>query len=369
MHTLIRYIDFDDAAIRADVRQPLPVGYRRELGDFVDFCQQVGLTDISLGFRKHQSMQTVLMLMELRRQFDRLSINAVSSSDRGIPALSSPKCNNVVIGDYGEDKVAEHRIRLRDMNAAPDRVGQLVLLIGTSLAMDDDALSMLRLLLYELVVNTVEHARFTVKDREIGITLVTHPDRVDVMYRDNANEFSTIANKKIDINGKMKAGHKRGLGLFMLHRISDRVKYRRDLDWNETTFSISRSRETSEDYTRRQGMTKLSMDVSQIEGHDAVIIKTRGSINSNTAPALDAEFDDLMSQKKYTIVVDLKETDFISSSGIGVLLGTVTNLRDKGGDLVLMNVPKIVGDIFEILNIKTYFRVIDDLAELQVESR
>jgi anti-sigma B factor antagonist len=132
---------------------------------------------------------------------------------------------------------------------------------------------------------------------------------------------------------------------------------------------IKRSRATSENYARRKKMTTLSMEVTPATGHDAVIIKTKGSINSNTAPALDAELDDLMSQNKYNIVVDLSETDFISSSGIGVLLGTVTTLREKGGDLVLMNLPKIVGDIFDILNIRNYFKVIDTLDDMPVESR
>jgi hypothetical protein len=39
-------------------------------------------------------------------------------------------------------------------------------------------------------------------------------------------------------------------------------------------------------------------------------------------------------------------------------------LRDKQGDLVLMNAPKLIDDILEIMNIRNYFRTVKSLDEL-----
>jgi anti-sigma B factor antagonist len=102
---------------------------------------------------------------------------------------------------------------------------------------------------------------------------------------------------------------------------------------------------------------------------DAIVVKTHGSINSSTTPTLDAEFEDLIARKHHTLIVDLSDTDFISSSGIGVLLSTVNVLRDKGGDLILMNPPKLIDDILEIMNIRNYFRSIKSLDELSSVTR
>jgi anti-sigma B factor antagonist len=365
MHLLIRSIDFDTGTISVEVRQPVPVDRHEDLLNFVDFCRRVGLLDVHLGFRKPRSMQTVMLLMELRKAFQRMTIDGVSRDE--LTSESAPGRNSV-LGTFGRDKLAEHAVRLCDMRLAPERIGQLILLIGTSLALDDEALHLLRLCLYELVANTTEHADFESNKREIQVTLTTHPDCVNVVYRDNAGRFSTVKRRKINVRKKMKSGDKRGLGLFMLDRMSENLSYQRHKGWNETTFSIARSPETSEDYARRKTMTTLSMEVNSLDFGDAMIIKTKGSINSNTAPALDGELEDLMNHGHFTIVIDLEKTDFISSSGIGVLLGTVTNLRDKGGDLILMNVPRIVEDIFEILDIRNYFRTIKSLDDLRVES-
>jgi anti-sigma B factor antagonist len=354
----------------AEVHQPVSANQRAEMQSFIEFCLRVGLQHVALGFNKPRSMQTVMLLMALRQDFERMTIEAVALDDLALDhAGTDGKCNRLAGGACDEYGVSEYCVRLCDMEQATEHIGQIIPLLGTSLGLDDDTLSLLRLCLYELAVNTVEHAHFADGPGEIQAKIITRPNKIDLTYCDNSAEFSTSDHDHVDITKKMKNGDKRGLGLFMLHQISSNLRYRRRNEWNETTFQLKRSAETSDDFARRKRMTTLSMEVTGVDSSDAVVIKTKGSINSNTAPALDAEFDDLIAKQSYTIIVDLEATDFISSSGIGVLLGTVTTLRDKGGDLILMNLPKIVSDIFDILNIKSYFRVIDSVEELQAESR
>jgi len=113
-------------------------------------------------------------------------------------------------------------------------------------------------------------------------------------------------------------------------------------------------------------MKDFAIDVQKTTagGTEVVVVKIHGSINSTTTPTLDTEIEELIAKKNYMIVVDLSDTDFISSSGIGVLLSTVNILRDKDGDLLLMNAPKLIDDILEIMNIRNYFRTISSLDEL-----
>ena len=113
-------------------------------------------------------------------------------------------------------------------------------------------------------------------------------------------------------------------------------------------------------------MNELSIVVKRTDLPDAVVLKLAGSINSSTVPQLDSSFDTLLHAGQHTLVLDLSETDFISSSGIGLLLGTVSTLREQNGDLVLMSPSKLVNDILDVLNIKMHFRTIKDVNELKV---
>ena len=116
-------------------------------------------------------------------------------------------------------------------------------------------------------------------------------------------------------------------------------------------------------------MNELTVTVTPTDARDTVVVTPAGSINSSTVPQLDAELNRLMQAGKSLIVIDFSQTEFISSSGVGLLIGTVSLLRDKGGDMVLMKLPKLVNDIFEVLNIKMHFRVIRNLSELQAGAR
>ena len=116
-------------------------------------------------------------------------------------------------------------------------------------------------------------------------------------------------------------------------------------------------------------MNEIKITVSPTDCREIVVVKPAGSINSSTVPQLDASLTRLIQNGQTTIIVDLSETEFISSSGVGLLLGTVSALRDKGGDMLLMKLPKLVNDIFEVLNIKMHFRILENLDELKVTAR
>jgi anti-anti-sigma factor len=116
-------------------------------------------------------------------------------------------------------------------------------------------------------------------------------------------------------------------------------------------------------------MNELEITVTRSESRDSVVVRPAGSINSTTVAQLDATINDLVNQRSTMIVLDLSGTNFISSSGVGLLVGTVDFLRKKNGDLVLMNLPKLVNDIFDVLNIKQHFRIIKDLTELKAGAR
>jgi anti-anti-sigma factor len=111
-------------------------------------------------------------------------------------------------------------------------------------------------------------------------------------------------------------------------------------------------------------MRELTIEMLPNDKSGLAVMKTRGSINSNTSQKLDEELNNLIRQKLYTIVIDFADTDFISSSGIRVLLSNAVNLRKKDGDLIFMNVTRIVDRIFDTLNLKSHFRFINSTDEL-----
>lgn len=76
------------------------------------------------------------------------------------------------------------------------------------------------------------------------------------------------------------------------------------------------------------------------------VLKLAGKLNAETAPRLAAEIDPLIGTAD-SLVIDMKELEYISSAGLRVIL-TAHDAFDEADGLKLINVPKIVMDVFEI---------------------
>jgi anti-sigma B factor antagonist len=265
----------------------------------------------------------------------------------------------------GRGERTEHGFVFTDLDTVVDDLTSAVLIVGIAVSLDQRALSHLRLCLYELAANTVEHAEFQGAQPEIRVGIAADKNRIEVDYSDNAAEFSTIREERIDIGERIRGKHKRGLGLYLLGRMTTGLKYERDAGRNRTTFAINRTKRFVHELYRRLEMNELAITVDHADSEDVAVLKPAGSINSSTVAKLDAAINDLVHEGRTTIVLDLSATDFISSSGVGLLVGTVQALREKNGDLVLMKLSKLVNDIFDVLNIKSYFRIVQNVNELK----
>jgi len=126
--------------------------------------------------------------------------------------------------------------------------------------------------------------------------------------------------------------------------------------------------DTDSKYSPSQGgsqMEKLSINIEKCDIEDAVIVKPAGSIDSTTAQVVERRLINLVDRGIKYLIIDFSKTTFISSSGVGILLGLVSSLREDNGDLVLMNVSNRIKEIFDILNISDYFVTIENIDQLR----
>lgn len=66
-----------------------------------------------------------------------------------------------------------------------------------------------------------------------------------------------------------------------------------------------------------------------------VVVSVRGELDMATAPSLWKELTDLIPDVQQRMVIDLSDTRFIDSTGMGVFVKAFKRLRHGGADLVL----------------------------------
>lgn len=90
------------------------------------------------------------------------------------------------------------------------------------------------------------------------------------------------------------------------------------------------------------------------------IVTIRGEIDVATSPELHETLDHVLERGAQLVTVDLSGLTFIDSSGLGVLVGTHKQLREAGGDtIVLRGMQEPVRRVFEITGLTKLFTVED----------
>ena len=89
-----------------------------------------------------------------------------------------------------------------------------------------------------------------------------------------------------------------------------------------------------------------------------------GQINSATSGKLDQEMRGLLQQGICSLVLDMAKVDFVSSAGIGIILNTRKLLKQREGDLALVNLQPQVEKAFEVMSLLPTLNVFKDVQEL-----
>jgi anti-anti-sigma factor len=79
------------------------------------------------------------------------------------------------------------------------------------------------------------------------------------------------------------------------------------------------------------------MELIILNGNDDIShVQLRGSLDTASIRGVDARFLGATAAQDRPAIVDLSELDYITSLGIGMLLGCAKTLRNKGHQLVLV---------------------------------
>lgn len=107
------------------------------------------------------------------------------------------------------------------------------------------------------------------------------------------------------------------------------------------------------------GASPATFEVVSGPAAGAVTLKVGGEIDVATSPGLRRELYALLDENPEHIVVDLSDTTFVDSSGLGVLVGVLKRLREADPDttLVLASMQDPVRKVFEITGLIDLFTI------------
>ena len=90
-----------------------------------------------------------------------------------------------------------------------------------------------------------------------------------------------------------------------------------------------------------------SLRIESITAGDCAVLRIAGEIDVYTAPKLRQTVIDLVGNGTLHIIADLRDVDFLDSTGMGALVGSLKRLRTRRGSLKLVTSGKIM-QLFQI---------------------
>ena len=99
------------------------------------------------------------------------------------------------------------------------------------------------------------------------------------------------------------------------------------------------------------------MEINKAISNQNVIITLKGRLDTMTAPQLDDEAKSIGFDEVETVTLNLKDLEYISSSGLRVILALYKNLKSKGGNLKIVNVSNTIMELFSMTGMSDYLDI------------
>ncbi|MEX2404480.1 MAG: STAS domain-containing protein [Balneolales bacterium] len=100
------------------------------------------------------------------------------------------------------------------------------------------------------------------------------------------------------------------------------------------------------------------------ENGSCTVLEFKGNIMGGPDTAsLNEKLHEIIDEGKKNVVVDLGRVEFMNSSGLGMLIGGLTTMRNAGGDMRIANATDKIESLLIITKLITVFQHFRSLDE------
>ena len=96
---------------------------------------------------------------------------------------------------------------------------------------------------------------------------------------------------------------------------------------------------------------------------DVAMLSVKGYVDTMTCSILLSKIAENVNAGTLHIIVDMAQVNYVSSAGWGVFVGEIKGIRERGGDLKLVQMTPEVYDVFEMLEFNRILSYYDALEE------
>lgn len=95
-----------------------------------------------------------------------------------------------------------------------------------------------------------------------------------------------------------------------------------------------------------------------------IVIALSGQLDAHTATEFERFLERTVRiEHRHSLVIAFSELEYISSAGLGVLMGLIEEVREDGGDIKLAALPDKIFHILDLLGFPIVFQIFSSVEE------
>jgi anti-anti-sigma factor len=210
----------------------------------------------------------------------------------------------------------------------------------------------LQLVINEIFCNIVKHSYHNQSKNEITIEGQLTDNGIYFTLSDKGDSFNPTKTKYPNLAGDQEDG----FGFFIIQQIADQLSYTpktSEDEWNHLCIF------------KRYFSEEEQMDFSHHIQNQVLIITPKGeNLDAKNAPSFKESVLNLIHTSGLShLIFDLKQLQFIDSSGLGTFLSIQRTLNAQGGILKLANLNRPIRTMFEIVSMHRIFDIFNSTEE------
>jgi anti-sigma B factor antagonist len=96
----------------------------------------------------------------------------------------------------------------------------------------------------------------------------------------------------------------------------------------------------------------------------APLLSVRGELDLASSPALEEQFEQALAETPPLVIIDLRELEFMDSTGLSVLIRAHQRTQEAGQRLAIVNGSRQVRRLLSLTGVADRLTIVDDPQEL-----
>ncbi len=98
---------------------------------------------------------------------------------------------------------------------------------------------------------------------------------------------------------------------------------------------------------------KLKID----EKNEISVLNVSGYLDAHTASKFESKIQEIIKSEKYKIILNFAELEYISSAGLGVIMGNIEDIRNHDGDIKLTGMSDKIYRVFDLVGFPSLYEI------------